>query len=159
MSGEPDPLDWTLRRFRDLSVEELYEVMEIRQRVFVVEQNCAYLDADGRDREAWHLLGRIPSGRLAAVLRILPPGIMFAEPSIGRVLTDPKFRSRGYGRSLMREGIRRCCALYPGQPIRISAQAYLERFYGELGFETDRKGNPYEVDGIPHIDMLYRRGE
>lgn len=155
MSGEPDPLDWALRRFRELSVDELYEIMEIRQRVFVVEQRCAYQDADGRDRDAWHLLGRLPSGRLAAALRILPPGSRFAEPSIGRVLTDPEFRACGYGKALMREGVRHCRALYPGQRVRISAQAYLERFYHELGFETDREGNPYEEDGIPHIEMLF----
>jgi ElaA protein len=159
MTGTADMLRWTLRAYGELSVEELYALLEIRQRVFVVEQECPYLDADGRDTHSWHLFGRGPDGSLIAYLRIVAPGFRFSEPSIGRVLTHPDFRGRGYGKILMGEGIRRCRGLFPGTPIRISAQAYLERFYEELGFERDREGNPYEEDGIPHIEMLYRSRE
>jgi len=159
VSTDPGPLPWTLRAFGELSVEELYALLELRQRVFVVEQKCPYLDADGRDRISFHLLGRGTGEILIAALRIVPPGGRFPEPSIGRVVTHPGYRGRGYGKAVMREGIRRCRGLFPGLPIRISAQAYLERFYGELGFERDREGNPYEEDGIPHIEMLLRAGE
>jgi ElaA protein len=152
----PETLTWTLRAYDELSANELYALLEVRQRVFVVEQKCPYLDADGRDTSSWHLFGRSPGGELTAYLRIVAPGCRFPEPSIGRVLTHPDFRRRGYGKILMREGIRRCQRLFPGLPIRISAQAYLQRFYEELGFESDREGDPYEEDGIPHIEMLCR---
>lgn len=159
MNVDAGPLLWTLRAFGELAVEELYALLELRQRVFVVEQKCPYLDADGRDRSSFHLLGRGAGAVLIVSLRIVPPGCRFPEPSIGRVVTHPDFRGRGYGKAVMQEGIRRCRGLYPGQPIRISAQAYLERFYRELGFERDREGNPFEEDGIPHVEMLLRAGE
>lgn len=147
-------LHWRWFRFAELGVEPLYELLALRSRVFVVEQNCPYLDADGIDRHAWHLLGRDDAGGLQACLRVVDPGAKFAEPSIGRVVTSPDARSRGLGRPLMSEGIRQCEALWPGRDIRISAQAHLARFYGSLGFEA--VGEPYLDDNIPHQDMLRR---
>lgn len=145
---------WTLCPYRDLTGDEIYEILALRQAVFVVEQQCAYLDADGKDRCGHHLLGRDVHGRLIAYLRILDPGCRFPEPSIGRVLVHPDHRGKGLGAILMREGMRECARLFPGRPIRISAQHHLRRFYEQLGFLTLGDGKPVDEDGIPHIEML-----
>lgn len=129
--------------------------MRLREEVFIVEQQCAYHDADGRDPHAWHLLGwaDAPSGRaLVAYARIFEPGVRYTEPSIGRVVTAPKVRGTGVGKALMAEALRRLDGLAPGQPVKIAAQRRLERFYLELGFKTISA--PYEEDGITHVDML-----
>lgn len=143
---------WRWFRFAELGVDRLYGLLALRSRVFVVEQNCPYLDADGLDPGSWHLLGHDDAGTLQACLRIVDPGLKFAEPSIGRVVTAPEARGLGLGRPLMREGIRQCESLWPGQAIRIGAQAHLQPFYGSLGFEA--VGEPYDEDGIPHLEML-----
>ncbi len=145
---------WALRPYGELTGEEVYEILALRQAVFVVEQRCVYLDADGRDRCSHHLLGRDGGGRLIAYLRILDPGCRCPEPSIGRVLVHPEHRGRGVGAALMHEGMRECARLYPGRPIRIWAQNYLRRFYERLGFHYLGDGNPVEEDGIPHTAMV-----
>lgn len=142
---------WTWSRFADLGVDNLYDVLALRCRVFVLEQG-PYLDPDGIDRLAWHLLGRDDAGELQAYLRVVDPGVKYAEPSIGRVITAAAVRGTGLGRRLVAEGVARCTAAWPGQGIRISAQAHLERFYGGLGFV--RVGDPYPEDNIPHLEML-----
>lgn len=146
---------WICKSWPALSGDEVYAILAARQDVFVVEQNCAYLDTDGWDQQAWHLW---TSGgqQIAAYLRILPAGTKYAEPSLGRVLTARAQRRSGLGRELMREGIRRLEALCGAVPIRIGAQKYLERFYGELGFV--RAGEDYDEDGIPHLEMLRAPG-
>jgi ElaA protein len=143
-------------RFSELDAHCLYEILSLRQAVFVVEQRCAFVDADGRDLHAWHLLGRDARGTLVAYLRLLPPGVRFPEPSLGRILTKASIRGEGVGKTLVREGIRKSGLLFPGQPIRISAQLYLEDYYVQLGFSLKGDGNPYDEDGIPHIEMVYR---
>lgn len=143
---------WKCVHFHDLTREELYAIMAARQSVFVVEQDCPYLDADGIDAECWHLLGLAPNDTVLAYLRIIPPGARYAEPSIGRVLTTAEGRGKGFGRALMEEGIARLRSLYPNAPIRISAQQYLEAFYYSLGFRP--VSEPYDEDGIPHVEML-----
>jgi ElaA protein len=142
---------WTWRRFHDLGVDDLYDALALRCRVFVLEQG-PYLDPDGLDRLSWHLLGRDEAGVLQAYLRVVDPGAKFAEPSIGRVITSPERRGSGLGRALMAEGLARCGAAFPGQGIRISAQSQLERFYESFGFR--RIGADYPEDGIPHVEML-----
>jgi ElaA protein len=144
-------MDWAWRRFEELGVDNLYDALQLRSRVFVLEQG-PYLDADGLDRESWHLLGRGASGTLVSYLRVVDPGVKFDEPSIGRVLTSPETRGGGGGRALMTEGVAGCERLWPGRAIRISAQAHLERFYGSLGFV--RVGPDYLEDGIAHVEML-----
>jgi len=147
-----EQLRWKLVHYDHITPDELYEALALRQRVFVVEQRCAFLDADGADRYAWHLFGRLRGkSPLAAYLRIVPPGRRFEEPSIGRVITAPEVRRTGLGRVLMQEGIRRTREMFPGRDIMLSAQRYLENFYGSLGFVAT--GEPYEEDGIPHINM------
>jgi ElaA protein len=139
-------LRWYERAFAELSGQELYGILALRSRVFVIEQACVYLDLDGLDPGARHLWAAADG--VVACLRILAPGAQFAEASIGRVATAPEVRGTGLGRELMRRGL----AAVGGVPVRIAAQCYLERFYAELGFV--RAGEPYLEDGIAHVDML-----
>ena len=148
-------LRWQWSRLEDLAARELYAVLAARQQVFTVEQHCAFQDADGYDLAAWHLLGwtaAIAAPALAAYLRILDPGSKYSEPSIGRVLTMPPNRGTGVGRALMEEGVARCRAAWPGQPIRIAAQQRLEAVYASLAFRT--VSPPYIEDSIAHVDMM-----
>jgi ElaA protein len=136
-------------------VEELYAVVRLRESVFIVEQNCPYPDADGRDPRAWHLLGwsRQPGRRdLVAYARIFEPGVRYAEASIGRIVSAPEVRGTGVGRALIAEGLRRIESIVPGQPIKIAAQQRLEDFYTNFGFSV--VSAPYEEDGIMHVDMI-----
>jgi ElaA protein len=142
---------WAWRAFQDLTPRELYGILRLRAHVFVVEQNCAYNDLDGYDAESEHLFLE-QTDRVVAYLRLIPPGVKYPEPSIGRVVTHPEARRTGLGFELMREGIRRCDEVYPGSPVRIGAQRRLERFYRELGFVT--VSPPYDEDGIEHVEML-----
>ena len=128
-----------------------YDILALRCRVFILEQG-AYQDPDGADRQAWHLQGRDAAGVLQAYLRAVDPGIKYAEPSIGRIITTRPFRGTGVGRKLVALGLEEAERLYPAQAIRISAQAHLQRFYGEFGFVTDSA--EYLEDGIPHVEML-----
>jgi len=145
-------IKWLWKRFQELTTKELYEVMKLRQKVFVVEQNCAYLDLDDRDNEADHLL---VSGKeeLLGYLRVTPAGTRFTEYSIGRVVTHPKVRGSGMGKAMTKRAIQYIQDVHGDQPIRISAQSYLENFYTSFGFK--RLGKEYDEDGIPHIEMLY----
>jgi ElaA protein len=148
-------ITWQWVRFTELRPDELYAAVQLREAVFVVEQECAYPDADGRDPAAWHLLGWLGTGkekRLVAYARLFEPGVRYEEASIGRIVTSPAVRGSGFGRALMAEGLRRMKELAPGQPIRIAAQIRLEKFYSEYGFTT--ASEPYEEDGIIHVDML-----
>ena len=144
-------MTWTWRRFEELGVDGLYDALQLRCRVFVLEQG-PYLDPDGLDRCSWHLLGRDADGSLTSCLRIVDPGRKYEEPSMGRVVVAPEQRGRGAGRALVAEGVAGCERLWPGRGQRISAQAHLERLYGEFGFV--RVGEPYGEDNIPHVEML-----
>ena len=137
---------WHDREFAELSAGELYAIVELRERVFVVEQKCAYLDADGVDPISRHVWAEDDRG-LVAYLRIVPAGAKFDEVSIGRVVTAPEVRGTGLGRELMRRGIAACGVA----PIRIGAQAHLQRFYGDLGFVC--ASDAYDEDGIEHVEM------
>lgn len=147
-------LEWKLKQFQLLTPEELYALMRLRQEVFIVEQNCAYLDADGKDEYCHHLSGFNSNGELIAYARIVPPGISYAEVSIGRVITSLKYRRGGFGKELMERAIEETGKLYPGA-IRIGAQKYLQRFYEGFGFKQE--GEPYLEDGIPHIIMVRQK--
>jgi len=153
--GAPPNPSWQWSRFSELSPADLYAVVRLREEVFIVEQQCAYPDADGRDPLAWHLLGwsdRENGKTLVAYARIFEPGLRYTEGSIGRVVTAPEVRGTGLGKALMAEALRRLEGLAPGQTIKIAAQRRLEKFYLELGFRT--VSAPYEEDGIMHVDML-----
>ena len=140
-------IDWRFVPWTELGRDDLYAILAARSRVFVVEQNCPYLDLDDYDAAGWHLWTE-DAGAIAAYLRILPPDSKYKEPSLGRVLTASTHRRGGHGRELMRRGIAAC----GGVAIRIGAQAHLEKFYGELGFVRD--GDDYDEDGIPHLEMV-----
>jgi len=144
-------VNWTWSRFAELGVDNLYDALALRCRVFILEQG-PYLDPDGVDRVSWHLLGRDGAGVLQAYLRVADPGVNYAEPSLGRVITAPEVRGSGAGRVLVGEGVRRCLAAWPGQGIRISAQAHLVKFYGGFGFVP--VGETYLEDNIPHREMV-----
>jgi ElaA protein len=146
-------LNWILKKFEELTPFELYQLLRLRSEVFVVEQNCVFLDMDNKDQQCWHLLGW-DGDLLAASTRLVPPGMAYAEMSIGRVVSSPHLRGKGIGRELMLESIKAAHELFGKNNIRIGAQLYLEKFYQSLGFHTD--GDVYLEDGIKHVEMLYR---
>jgi ElaA protein len=141
--------------FNDLTTRQLYDIMALRQEVFIVEQNCPYQDADGKDLQSWHLMLRNDDGQLVAYTRLLPRGVSYPEyASIGRVVNSPIVRGSGIGKVLMQESIAMCGQLFPGEPVKIGAQSYLLGFYSSLGFEST--GEEYMEDGIPHTKMILR---
>lgn len=142
---------WKVKTFEQLSVVELYTIMQLRQEVFVVEQNCPYLDADGYDDRALHLWAE-DKGKAVAYVRIFDRKIKYSEPSIGRVVTHPDFRGSKLGRTLMNLAIELVETRFRTPEIRISAQDYLLNFYGSLGFMDT--GKKYLEDDIPHTEML-----
>jgi len=146
-----DFIDWKLKTFDSLTPRELYAIMQLRNEVFSVEQNCVYQDADNKDFEAFHLMAW-KQEKLVAYTRLLPPFIAFDDASIGRVVTSPAVRKTGLGRQLMESSIRAMEQLYGKIPIRIGAQLYLQKFYESMGFV--RVGEPYLEDGIKHVEML-----
>jgi ElaA protein len=148
-------LDWRWYHWTELDTATLYALLRLRSDVFVVEQDCVYLDLDGLDEHCRHLCGRDRHGRLQAYLRLLPPGLKVEHPGIGRVVVAAEARRFGLGRALMREGLRECAQRYPQQRVHISAQQRLEAFYTSLGFRT--QSAPYLEDGIWHVAMLTER--
>lgn len=144
-------IQWQWSHFENLGVHNLYDALQLRAKVFILEQG-PYLDPDGADERSWHLLGRDERGELHAYLRVVDPGVKYAEPSIGRVVTSAQRRGTGLGRRLMAEGVHRCELVWPGRGVRISAQAHLAPFYEGLGFQS--VGEEYLEDNIPHIEML-----
>lgn len=151
-------LDWRWKRFDDLTVRELHDIYRARQQVFGVEQQCAYLDADGCDEHAFHLAAWSAGVQVpVAYARVLDPGVKYAgDASIGRVITTPAGRGRGLGREVMRRAIAAAGEVWPDVAIRISAQSRLERFYEAFGFII--VGERYIEDGIAHTEMLLARG-
>lgn len=140
--------------WEQLTKDELYQILCLRQEVFIVEQSCPYLDADGLDQLSHHLMVQDnASGQLLAYMRLITPGAKYPEPALGRLLTCKQVRGSGIARTMMISAIHRVTHLWPGQPLRISAQHYLLRFYESLGFSA--VSAPYDEDGIEHIEMLF----
>ena len=154
MSARAAPeVRWRCCAFDALAVAELDAIYRARQQVFVIEQGCAYLDADGADPQCWHLTAwSAAQAEPLAYARVVAPGVTYPEASIGRVITSSAARGTGLGRELVRRAVAEAEALFPGAGIRISAQAHLQRFYGAFGFVA--VGGEYMEDGIPHIEML-----
>jgi ElaA protein len=147
-------LTFELYHFNELTTSQLYEILRLRQEVFIIEQQCNYLDCDNRDQESYHLLGK-ENGRAVAYCRLLPKGSAYPDfASIGRVLTHQDVRRDGHGRPMMREAVRICQELWPEAQIRIGAQSYLNAFYTGLGFVST--GEHYLEDDIPHQKMDYK---
>ncbi len=150
-------MQWRCLPFGALLPHTLYALLRLRAEVFVVEQACAFQDLDGADAECLHLLGETRGSagpQLLAYARLVPPGLKYAEASIGRVVTAPSTRGSGLGHALARESVRMLLRLWGEQPIRIGAQAHLQAFYRQHGFEPD--GTLYIEDGIDHIPMVRR---
>jgi len=141
-----------LKHFKELSLDELYAILRLRQRVFVLEQNCAFVDNDDLDQPAWHLMCYTDEHKLAAYCRLLPLGAAYpGYASIGRVVSEPALRKEGYGRLLMAEALLRCEQLFGKVPLKIGAQLYLKKFYESFGFKA--AGDIYIEDGIEHVHM------
>ncbi|MCC4605567.1 GNAT family N-acetyltransferase [Xanthomonas campestris] len=157
-SSTPLHLQWQSLRFAQFGTAQLYALLKLRTDVFVVEQRCAYPELDGKDTDpgVLHLLGTTDSGELAAYLRVLPPGLSYPEPSIGRVVIGRAFRGRGLAHALMQHGLQLVHAHWPGSAIRLGAQAHLQAFYAAHGFAP--ASAPSLEDGIPHLDMLRPAG-
>jgi ElaA protein len=146
-------LSFSCLPFDELSPQLLYEILALRQEVFVVEQNCPYQDCDGKDLLSWHLMGRDTSGKLVCYTRLLPKGVSYENyVSIGRVVSAPAARGTGAGKALMEKSIQMCRQLFGKQPIKIGAQTYLLKFYEGFGFQST--GEEYLEDGIPHTKMI-----
>ena len=146
-----DPAHWHWNTLADIAPRSLLALLSLRSRVFVVEQACIYLDPDDLDLDA-HFLHASVSGHCVATARVLGANLRFAEPSIGRVCIAPELRRVGLGRALMREAVKGCRDRFPGQTIRISAQAYLTDFYRSFGFDV--ASGTYLEDDIPHVEMV-----
>ena len=144
---------WITRSFQELTVDELYGLLQLRNRVFVVEQQAPYLDLDGKDKKGYHLLLLNDQDEVIACTRLLPRGVSYPEISIGRVVVNPDQRGRGLAHELMRLAVARCAELFGSGSIRISAQKHLAGFYAQHGFRTIT--DEYLEDGIPHVGMRY----
>jgi ElaA protein len=145
-------LQWQTASFAELSLEELYAVLRLRQEIFVVEQHCVYLDLDGLDQQATHMLCKRQQ-ELVAYQRCLPPGACYAQSALGRIVVRASARGSQLGREIVQRGIDFNCLQWPGSDIRINAQAHLEGFYSSLGFIAE--GAVHIEDGIPHQQMRF----
>jgi ElaA protein len=142
---------WQIKTFETLTVSELYSILKLRSEVFVVEQNCVYLDMDGKDALALHLFGEY-NGQIVAYSRLFKPGISFDTASIGRVIVSGNYRNKKWGQELMRQSILAIENYFGESQITISAQLYLKRFYESFGFVASSE--MYLEDDIPHIKMI-----
>ena len=147
-----ESLNWSIGKFDELTPEMLYEFLSLRQEVFIVEQNCAYQDADGKDAKSFHVMGHNEHNELMAYSRIVEPGVSFNDPAIGRIVTSPACRGKGYGKQLMVRSIEETERLFGRVSIRLSAQCYLIQFYESFQFKV--VSDEYLEDGIPHVEMM-----
>lgn len=146
-------LKWQLKSFVELDTTELYELLNLRNLVFVVEQDCVYLDTDDKDQKAMHLFAKNHKGNIVAYARLFDINLYFEDfTAIGRIVTHPNYRKKGYGIQLVGKAIAYSEKSFGKHPIKISAQKYLARFYSSLGFKE--VGNDYLEDGIPHCLMV-----
>ncbi|RXM49305.1 GNAT family N-acetyltransferase [Flavobacterium sp. YO12] len=144
-------LKWKIKPFGALNVNELYDLLKLRSEIFVVEQNCVYLDLDGKDKKALHLIGEYDN-KIVAYVRLFDAGITFDNASIGRVVVDANYRDRKWGHDLMREAISAIKLNFNTEKITIGAQLYLKKFYESHGFV--QSSEMYLEDDIPHIEMI-----
>ncbi len=146
--------NWQIKHYNDLLINEFHDLISLRLEVFVVEQNCAYQDLDGKDKKSYHLICRNGQGKVVATARILPPGISYQDVSIGRIVTDSSIRGKGVGHELMLKTMQFIKEEFGNITIVISAQSHLISFYNQHGFITTNK--EYLEDGIPHTEMIFK---
>lgn len=144
-------VEWVCKKFEELKPGELYSILQLRNEVFVVEQNCVYQDADNKDLLSWHLMGW-QDEKLIAYTRLIPSSVVNNKVSIGRVVTSPSVRKKGIGKELMEISIEKTKQLFGNTPVLIGAQLYLKKFYESLGFQ--QSSPVYLEDGIEHIEMI-----
>lgn len=147
-------IDWKCKQFNELTTDELYAILQLRNEVFVVEQKCIFQDADGKDQHSYHLMGW-KDNLLVAYSRLIPAGISYSEPAITRVVTSPSSRSLGMGKELVKQAINILYKTWGKTDIKIGAQLYLEQFYNSFGFQ--RSSEVYVEDGIAHIEMVLQK--
>jgi ElaA protein len=140
-----------VKKFEELTVYELYAILQLRNEVFAIEQNCVYPDLDNKDQSSWHLMGW-EDDKLVAYTRLVPPGVAYPEASIGRVVTAKSIRRNGAGKELMKRSIEETYRLFGKKPVKIGAQVYLKDFYTSFGFL--QTSDIYDEDGIDHIEMV-----
>ena len=147
-------IQWDIKTFQELELEQLFDLLKLRVDVFVVEQACAYPELDEYDRhlEARHLSGRNEFGQLISYARLLPPGLRFPEVNLGRFVVKAELRKKGIGHQLLQTALKEISGYWPKKSIRISAQDYLQIFYERYGFI--RISDVYLEDGIPHVEMV-----
>ena len=143
-------MNWMVKKFDALTPYELYAILQLRSQVFGVEQNCVYQDMDNKDQVCFHMMCW-EHDALVAYTRLVPPGVSYTEPSIGRVVTSRDMRRGGLGKTLVEKSIAEIFKLYGQTAIKIGAQLYLKKFYESFDFE--QSGDIYDEDGIPHIHM------
>ncbi len=147
-------INWTVKTFENLTPNELYAILRLRSEVFVVEQNCVFLDMDNKDQFSIHLMGW-HENNLVAYTRLIAPQLVYENMSIGRVVTSSFYRRAGIGKELMKVSIEKCYELFGKGEIKIGAQLYLKKFYENFGFI--QSGEVYDEDGIDHIEMIKLR--
>ncbi|PCH98025.1 MAG: GNAT family N-acetyltransferase [Gammaproteobacteria bacterium] len=145
-------MSWQTKAFKDLTVDEYFEILYLRIEIFVVEQDCPYQEVDEKDRISFHLFGRAENGDVIAVTRILPQGVSYDEISVGRVALKKEYRGKGIADELMLETFKFIKSHFGEQPVRISAQQYLLNYYNKHGFR--QVGDMYLEDDIPHVEMI-----
>lgn len=155
MTNNENHCPFNLLHFSEINSHDMYQILRLRSEVFVLEQNCAYLDMDNIDQQALHLYQKSPSGEVISYARILPPNLLNnQQSSIGRVVVAKEHRQEKLGYALMLTAIEHTKKLFPDHPIQISAQTYLTQFYQRLGFINT--GHFYLEDDIPHQEMIYQ---
>ncbi len=154
-------MKWILKKYEELTLDELHSIIQLRINVFIVEQNCPYEELDDKDKFAYHFFAFLPNGmvgveenpsQIVAYTRIFKPGDYYEQAAIGRVVVHPDFRKDGIGYELMVNSIGQIKKLFQADQVKIGAQTYLKRFYESLGFQ--KEGTEYIEDGIPHIHMI-----
>ena len=145
-------VDWSCLCLGEMSSYQLFELLRVRQNVFIIEQSCIYSDIDKHDLLCWHLLGYSHNSELNAYCRLLKPQTIYNEAAIGRVLVKREYRERGLARELMLEAHRRCELIFQSKIVRLNAQVYLKQFYEDIGYRC--VSDPYSEDGIMHVEML-----
>lgn len=147
-------MNWTLKSFNELSLSEFHDIIQLRLDIFVVEQDCPYLDLDGKDQIAYHFFGRTGDGKTVAYTRLFGPDQYYKEAAIGRVVVHKDYRKDGLGYELMSKSIHQIEKIYNTKTIKIGAQQYLIKFYESLGFVSTE--DFYMEDGIPHVHMIIK---
>jgi ElaA protein len=146
-------LNWQIKPYSELTLNEFHDLVELRIKIFVVEQNCPYQELDGKDKKAYHVICRDGFGKVVATARILHPGVSYPEVAIGRVVCDESIRGSGAGHELMRQCLAYIFEEFGNVAVILSAQKHLEGYYGKHNFKST--GKEYLEDGIPHVEMLY----